>query len=294
MMEVVNIFGILRKLGWRPLRTIEFVSWDAEEYNLIGSTEYVEDHMDYLRLHGVGYLNVDVGVYGPNFRAAASPVFHKTLLHVLDRVNDPIRNMTLRQLWDENNSELEGLGAGSDYVAFQDFAGTSSIDFGFEGPENGYPYHSCYETFEWMEKFGDPGFQYHKTLAQVWALLILELADRPIIPYDLSAYASAIKTYVSTLESDAAKLSSSDNSDAAAKFSVQPLKDAVATFEKSATEFHHFDEFWSASVLAGGGGFESNAFALKRIEHNTRLCDFEADLLDLPGTGEEAPYGVCV
>lgn len=298
MMEVVNIFGILRKLGWRPLRTIEFISWDAEEYNLVGSTEYVEDHIDYLRQHGVGYLNVDVGVSGSNFRAAASPLFSKALLHVLGRISDPVRNLTLRQIWEDNHSQLEGLGAGSDYVAFQDFAGTSSIDFGFEGPENGFPYHSCYETFEWMEKFGDPGFQYHKVLAQVWALLILELADRPIIPYDLSAYATAVNKYVDVLAADAAKIAAAESSDKASKsgaaaFSVKPLKDAAMIFDKCAIEFHAFDEFWTASVLAGGGGFESNAFALKRIEHNDRLCNFEADLLDLPATGEEPPYGVC-
>ena len=175
MMEVVNIFGTLKKLGWRPLRTIEFASWDAEEYNLIGSTEYVEDHIDYLRDNGVAYLNVDVGVAGPNFKAAASPLFERTLLHVLDRVSDPVRNVTLKQVWEASKSELKGLGAGSDYVAFQDFAGVSSLDMGFEGASHNYPYHSCYETFEWMEQHGDPGFQYHKTLAQVWALLILEI-----------------------------------------------------------------------------------------------------------------------
>ncbi|KAK4954752.1 hypothetical protein LTR66_013511, partial [Elasticomyces elasticus] len=92
MLEVVNIFSGLRKLGWRPLRTIEFASWDAEEYNLIGSTEYVEDHMEYLRENGVAYLNVDVGVYGDRFRAAASPLFERVVLRVLDRVADPHKN----------------------------------------------------------------------------------------------------------------------------------------------------------------------------------------------------------
>ena len=27
MLEVIRIFGELRKTGWRPLRTIEFASW---------------------------------------------------------------------------------------------------------------------------------------------------------------------------------------------------------------------------------------------------------------------------
>lgn len=167
-----------------------FASWDGEEYNLIGSTEYVEDNMARLRKDGFAYLNVDVGVSGQTFRAAASPVFQKSLMRVLDRTSDPIVNESLRHLWDAGNKKLEGLGAGSDYVAFQDMAGTSSLDIGFEGPP--FPYHSAYENFEWMDRFGDPGFKYHNVLAQVLALLILELAERPVLPFDMPAYASGM------------------------------------------------------------------------------------------------------
>ncbi|KAH0274027.1 N-acetylated-alpha-linked acidic dipeptidase 2, partial [Aureobasidium melanogenum] len=293
LMEVVTIFGDLIKLGWRPLRSIEFVSWDAEEYNFVGSTEFVEDNMDYLRKHGVGYLNVDVGVSGPNFRVAGSPLYKKALMHVLDRVADPYKNVTLRQLYDEQNQEIEGLGAGSDYVPFQYMSGTSSLDFGFEGEENGYPYHSCYETFEWMTKYGDPEFQYHKTLATVWALLILEIADRPIIPFDLNDYAAAMTPIIDGLEADAKKMASKLKIDLnTTPFSVQPLREAVDVFVAKAKEFHEFDNIWANKVLAGSGGFETNAYALKRIEHNTRVANFETDLLDLPTTGEAGPYGV--
>lgn len=289
LMEVVNIFGTLRKLGWRPLRSIEFVSWDAEEYNLVGSTEYVEDQIDTLRAHGLAYLNVDVGVFGDKFRAAASPLYQRVLLHVLDRVSDPVQNVSLRTLWERSNTQLEGLGAGSDYVAFQDLAGVSSLDFGFEGPENGYPYHSCYETYEYMSSFGDPGFQYHRALAQVWALLILELADAPIVPFDLQQYATAVRGYISTLEADATAAGAPEKS-----FSVSKLREAGEFFAKQAKEFHAFEDYWTREVL-GRGGFESNAFAIRRIEYNERLVGFEKDLLDLPrqGDGFEAPpYGV--
>ena len=290
MMEVVNVFLDLRRLGWRPLRTIEFVSWDAEEYNLIGSTEYVEDHIRHLRDDGIAYLNVDVGVYGPNFRAAASPPWKKALMHVLNRVSDPHSNSTLRQIWDSNYNIIEGLGAGSDYVAFQDMAGMSSIDFGFEGKEHGYPYHSCYETFEWMQEFGDPDFKYHHTLAQVWALLILEIADRPLIPFDLGVYARAIHLYIKQLQQDAENEYSRQNDGSVltpAKlskekgFDLKPLRNAANKLEKQAQTFHRFEDVWSSNVL-GQGGLESTSFALQRLDYNNKLARFESDLLDLP------------
>ena len=55
MLEVIRIFGELRKTGWRPLRTIEFASWDGEEYNLIGSTEHVEGRLEDIRRNGLAY-----------------------------------------------------------------------------------------------------------------------------------------------------------------------------------------------------------------------------------------------
>ena len=42
LLEVARAFGEMVKGGWRPRRTLMFCSWGAEEYGLIGSTEWVE------------------------------------------------------------------------------------------------------------------------------------------------------------------------------------------------------------------------------------------------------------
>ena len=154
MLEVARVFAELVKKGWRPLRTIEFASWydlhcpktslrhggtniscrDGEEANLIGSTEHVEARIDEIRRNAVAYLNVDVAVTGADFQASASPALHTALLHTLERVVDPVKNQTLRALWAEKGSVLQGIGGGgSDYLPFQDMAGTSSLDMSFSG-----------------------------------------------------------------------------------------------------------------------------------------------------------------
>ncbi|KAJ2990545.1 hypothetical protein NUW54_g8439 [Trametes sanguinea] len=48
MHEVVRGFGTLLKKGWKPLRSIVFASWDAEEYGMIGSTEWTEDFPEWI------------------------------------------------------------------------------------------------------------------------------------------------------------------------------------------------------------------------------------------------------
>ena len=274
-LEVVRIFGELRKLGWAPLRTIEFASWDAEEYNLIGSTEHVESRMDDIRRNGFAYLNVDAAVVGTDFKPAGCPVFEKVLLHVLDRVYDPTSNVTLRSIWDNSNQTVQGLGAGSDYVAFQHMAGTSSLDLSFGGPP--YPYHSVYDNYDWMRLFGDPDFKYHKVLAQTWALLIFEMADSPVLPFDFKGYARAVKGYVEDLDMYVrAKDPSHDALD------LQLLYDAAEEFAQNAHEFHEFDQAWSDADF-GRGGLETNIMAIKRMSHNTRMANFETNLLDVDG-----------
>ena len=185
MMEIIRVFGELRQLkpGWRPLRTIEFVSWDASKFNLAGSTEYVEDNLEYLQANGIAYINVDVGVSGNELRLAGSPVYQRALTHVLGRIVDPKSqgSKTLGNIFDDRARRLDPLGIDSDHVAFQSMAGISAIDVGFRSPPNSYPHNSCHDTFEWMEETGDPGFEYHNALAQMWALLILDLSDSPLL-----------------------------------------------------------------------------------------------------------------
>ena len=291
MMELVAIFGALRTLGWRPLRTIEFASWDAGEYNLIGSTEYVEESMDNLHENAIAYINVDVGAFGPDaiFRAAGSPLWQKPLHHVLNRVADPDSNDTLRQAWDQHQSSLQSLGANGDYVGFQYMAGTSSIDIGFEASGNSYPSGSCYDSFEWMTKFGDPNFKYSRALTQIWALLILEVADKALLPFDIRAYADAIQgPYIDNLkqyaESQFQKLGNGANI-AETGFNLEPLHIAARNLAERAEEFHRFEDVWTASVY-GSGGFESPRYTIAREEYNNAIARFETDLLDLDVSDE--------
>lgn len=72
--ELMRGFSALKEEGWKPLRTIMIASWDAEEYGLISSTEFVEDFGDWVSGNVVGYLNLDVSVAGGNFHGSGSPV----------------------------------------------------------------------------------------------------------------------------------------------------------------------------------------------------------------------------
>ncbi|KAF1842399.1 Zn-dependent exopeptidase [Cucurbitaria berberidis CBS 394.84] len=292
MLEVMRVLGLLRAQGWHPLRTIEFASWDGGEDNRIGSTEYVEANADTLREGAIAYLNVDIGVTGDKLWASGSPIFQHAWSRVLDRLTDPHENKTLKELWENHDGRIDNPNAASDDVPFLSIAGTSSMNFGFtsdskdshaSNPMTG----SCYETLNWMAKYVDPDFQYHHLLAQIWILLILELAQEPIMPMKIEDYARALQ------EEGQKLLDWTETTASGYDIEIfQPLVDSLSMFKKKADDFHKWETYWYNQVYATGG-FETQAVTLQRVLHNAKISRFESDLLDLPrGKDDHSEHGL--
>jgi len=85
--------------GWRPRRSIMFCSWDAEEYGLIGSTEFGEGYKKILQSQAVAYINLDSAVSGtdqPGFRA--SPNMADVARQITQLVDWPGQKKSLRSM----------------------------------------------------------------------------------------------------------------------------------------------------------------------------------------------------
>lgn len=97
-------------------------SWDAEEYGLIGSVEWVEEHVDWLKDTAIAYVNIDVAVSGPRPGFAATPELHEIGSSLLKKVVHPNFggfNRSLYDAWqDSTGGSIEVLGSGSDFTAF--------------------------------------------------------------------------------------------------------------------------------------------------------------------------------
>lgn len=205
--ELIRSFGIALKRGWKPLRTIVFASWDGEEYGLLGSTEFVEEYLPWLSKAAVAYLNVDVGYKGPIFHLAASPLLKKVISAATSLVPSPnqtILGQTVGDLW---GGGMAILGSGSDYAGFQHVVGVPSVDMGFTGNLQApvYHYHSNYDSFVWMDTFGDPGWHYHATITKVWGLIAAALVESPVIALNTTDYALSLSSYLSRLRQKVSK-----------------------------------------------------------------------------------------
>ena len=95
------------------------------------------------------------------------------------------------------------LGSGSDYTRFLEHLGVPALDVSFGGPYG--VYHAVYDTFYWMQDFGDPTFKYSVAAAQVYGTLALRLADADILPFDYEEYGKAIQKYCRDLEEELKK-----------------------------------------------------------------------------------------
>lgn len=96
-----------------------------------------------------------------------------------------------------------------------------------------------------MDTYGDPGFRYHRTAAQVWGLMALRIASGDVLPFDPTCQATGIETYLDELRLQVVMpraraawrgrgVEADSSSFALTEGDLAPLEDAVAAFRAAA------------------------------------------------------------
>jgi len=222
------------KAGHRPRRTILFATWDAEEWGLIGSTEYVEQDSLRLLRGGVAYLNQDVVAGGPSIGGGGSPSLRSTVRDVMAHTSYPGGGGSVYAVWrkqarvaDSVQPAMGDPGGGSDFAGFYNHLGVPMADWGFGGA--GGVYHSFYDSYHWMTTFGDSSYAYHAAAARIGAAMVLRIANAEILPYDYEEYARTMRNYLPALDSALAKKGWS-RSDSALAAAIEQLGKAASAF----------------------------------------------------------------
>jgi len=235
VLETARAFAALARDGQKPARTVVFATWDAEEWGLIGSTEWVEELEDTLRARVVAYLNEDGTFSGPNFGGSGSPSLKPLLRAAARVVPDPVGPGTVYDVWlkahngDTTALTMGNLGGGSDFSGFYHHLGIPAGGIGFDGPDG--IYHSMYDTYDWMTRFGDPGYKAHRAGAQLVAVIMGRLANSDLVPLDYAAFGTEMNGLVAQLDSGISKKQWTQS------VNTQPLKDALDRFTAVARAF---------------------------------------------------------
>ena len=217
MLEEARMLGELHRQGWTPKRTIIYCAWDGEEPGLLGSVEWVEDHLNELQAHAVAYINSDGNERGFLFPGGTqdlqtfisgvardiqdpethTSIFQRSHLASIAKAKDAEERKDLRK---RSDLVVKAVGDGSDYTAFQDFAGISTLSIEFGDEDDGDQYHSIYDDFYWYTHFADTDFSYGRALAQTAGTAMMRMANADLIPVDYSPQAEAIAKYEAELE----------------------------------------------------------------------------------------------
>ena len=217
LLEEARMLGELHRQGWVPKRTIIYCAWDGEEPGLLGSVEWVETHVDELKKHAIAYINSDSNNRG-FIDTGGTQDLERFISNVARDIQDPETKMTAferahldsiasaktgeekKERRNRTNLIVDALGDGSDFTAFQDFAGISTLNVEYGGEDDGTQYHSIYDDFYWYTHFVDTDFVYGRALAQTIGTAMMRLADADLIPVDYSPQADAISKYETELE----------------------------------------------------------------------------------------------
>lgn len=212
LLEEAKAIGDLVKTGWKPKRTLMYCAWDGEEPGLIGSTEWVEDHVAELQSKGVVYINTDGN--GRGFLGAeGSHALETTVEEVTKNITDPQTKISVynrarshniisaanskakKEALDKNGLTLGALGSGSDFSSFLQHVGVPTLNFGFGGEDEGGEYHSIYDSYDDYVKFKDPGFQYGVALSKTAGYTVLRMANADLLPFDFKKLYKTINGY---------------------------------------------------------------------------------------------------
>lgn len=222
MMGEAKAIGALAGTGWRPRRTLVYLSWDAEEPMLLGSTEWAETHAAELKQKALVYVNTDGSGHGFLSVAGSHSLQHLVNAAAAD-VTDPETGVSVQarararvavagsapgateEARDEARAvadpatdvPIAALGSGSDFSPFLHHLGIAALNLGFGGEgQVGGVYHSAYDTYEYYSRFGDPGFVYAPALAKTAGRIVLRMAgsDLPVMRY--GDFADTMARYV--------------------------------------------------------------------------------------------------
>lgn len=262
VLETARTIGDLVKQGYRPKRTIIFASWDAEEWGLMGSTEFVEQDSARLSKNGAAYINFDEVATGPALGASGTPSLRPFFRDVTKVVASPTGNGSVYDAWrksdritsDTAQPAIGDPGGGSDFAGFYNHLGIPIADWGFGGPMG--VYHSAFDSYHWMSKFGDPGYKYHATMGVLGAVALMRLADADILPYDYVEYARAMHGLTATVAKNlAAKHWNS--------VSLTALNQSITAMETAARSFNTARDAALASGVTPAAAKQTNILLMQ-------------------------------
>lgn len=270
LLESAKMLSDRAKAGERPRRSIVFAAWGAEEFGIIGSTEWVESRAEQLTRNAVAYINLDMAAMGPQFGASASG----TLVSVITaaaretpQARDPSK--TVLQEWTARTAKpgkstpaIGAIGGGSDHVGFLFHCAIPSAGLG-AGGSSGWSYHSAYDSLPWYWKVVGDDYEPALMVTRMTAAIANRLATPHVLPVEPWLAVNELVDGLPEIVTRGIELklwSLEANGQSAARYpaALKPLFDAVEAFNADPVAAHLRESIKSGEPSRWGYANELN------------------------------------
>lgn len=187
LLELGQLLGEAAARGERPGRTIVLATWDASAWGEVGAVEWAEGDSA-LRRRVVAYVDLDRLAAGRTLELRATPDLATFARSLLRDAPAPESARTLEQVWAAGRptDALPAIPAGrGDAPALVETAALPTISFGFHDPDGVRD--SGYDTYVYLERYGDPGFAALRAGTVLAIRAALRLAEAERLPYAAAA-----------------------------------------------------------------------------------------------------------
>ncbi|XP_066130513.1 transferrin receptor protein 2 [Saccopteryx bilineata] len=208
LLELVRTFSSMVSNGFRPRRSLLFISWDGGDFGSVGSTEWLEGYLSLLHLKAVVYVSLDNAVLGDDkFHAKTSPLLISLIRNILKQVDSP--NHSGQSLYEQvafNNHSwdaevIQQLPMDSSAYSFTAFAGVPAVEFSFVEDGQGYPFlntkEDTYENLHKVLRGRLPAVA--QAVAQLAGQLLIRLSHDHLLPLDFARYGDVVLRHIGSL-----------------------------------------------------------------------------------------------
>ena len=253
LLSLVQILQEMKfKYGWKPLRSIYFVSFGGAEYNYAGSTELIEQRLASLK--NEIYTFVDISQLGiwDNDSSTINIQTHPLLRAFFENETN---KMGL-------NLDIEQVTQYGDWIPFAANGIPVSV---FSSPSiraRVLPIDTNYDTFDNVKDIlrNPDNADLISSLMLYVAQVCLKLTNTPLIPFD-------IDDYVGFLQDKFAELDRSVNG----RLDFEAINEAIGVWRRIGMEWTGWVKTWEQLVLGTEGGIEPSLISVQRWTWNKKL-----------------------
>ncbi|XP_006896525.1 PREDICTED: transferrin receptor protein 2 [Elephantulus edwardii] len=208
LLELVRTVSSMVSNGFRPRRSLLFISWDGGDFGSVGSMEWLEGYLSVLHLKAVVYVSLDNAVLGDDkFHAKTSPLLINLIENILKQVDSPNHSgQTLYEQvvftnpsWDAE--VIRPLPMDSSAYSFTAFAGVPAVEFSFTEDDQAYPFlHTKEDTYENLHaalRGRLPAVA--RAVALLAGQLLIRLSHDHLLPLDFGCYGDVVLRHIGSL-----------------------------------------------------------------------------------------------